>query len=93
MKSEVYSWRLSPGLKADLERAARARKVRLSAVLDMAVRDWLAKNAQDIAGDEEQQRLHALAERYFGVIRGKDPRRSERVSELIRKSLRRKYGR
>ena len=93
MKSEVYSWRLSPGLKADLERAARARKMRLSVVLDMAVRDWLAKNAQDIADDEEQQRLHALAERYFGVIRGKDPRRSERVSELIRKSLRRKYGR
>jgi hypothetical protein len=93
MKTEVYSWRLSPGLKSDLERAARARKVRISTLLDQAVREWLANNAQEIAGDEEQQRLHAIAEKYVGVFAGKNPRRSEMVTELVRKRLARKYGR
>ncbi len=93
MKTEVYSWRLSAGLKSDLERAARSRKVRVSAVLDMAVREWLAKNAVDIADDEEQKRLHAAAEPFIGRITGNRPRRSEMVRELVRKSLARKYGR
>lgn len=92
MKSEVYSWRLSAGLKADLERAARARKMRLSAVLDMAVRDWLAKNAQDIADDEEQKRLHAAVERCIGAFASGNPRGSEMVRETVRKRLARKYG-
>jgi len=89
MKTEVYSWRLSRGLKSDLERAARARKVRVSALLDMAVRDWLAK----IAGDEEQKRLHAAVEPLIGSIAGGNPRRSEMVREIVRKRLARKYGR
>jgi hypothetical protein len=93
MKTEVYSWRLSAGLKSDLERAARSRKVRVSAVLDMAVREWLAKNAVDIADDEEQKRLHAAAEPFIGCITGKHPRRSEMVREHVRKRLARKYGR
>lgn len=93
MKTDVYSWRISPGLKADLSRAARARKLSVSAVLDMLVRKWLAENALEVADDEEQKRLHSEAERHFGVIKGKDPRRSERVSELMGKSLRRRYGR
>jgi hypothetical protein len=93
MKTEVYSWRVSPGLKSELSRVARARKIRVSSVLDMLVRKWLAENAQDINDDDEQRRLHAVAERYFGVIKGKDPRRSERVKELVGRSLRAKYGR
>jgi len=93
MKTEVYSWRLPPGLKADLERVARVRKIRISTVLDMAVREWLAKNAREFAGDEEQKRLHAAAERCIGVIAGKNPRRAETAAATIRKSLRRQYGR
>ncbi|MGA2300523.1 MAG: hypothetical protein ABSG77_07505 [Candidatus Acidiferrum sp.] len=93
MKTEVYSWRLPPSLKADLERVARVRKIRVSAVLDIAVREWLAKNAQEIAGDEEQKRLHAAAEKCIGVIAGKNPRRAETAAATIRKSLRRQYGR
>jgi hypothetical protein len=34
MKTDVYSWRLSRGLKSDIERAARLKKMRVSAVLD-----------------------------------------------------------
>ena len=93
MKSEVYSWRLAPSVKADLERIARVRKIRVSAVLDMAVREWLTKNVQEIASDEEQKRLHAAVERCVGVIAGKNPRRAETATATIRKSLRRQYGR
>jgi hypothetical protein len=93
MKTAVYSWRLSRGLKSDLERAARLKKMRLSALLDSAVRDWLAKNAKDIAGDEEQKRLHAAIEPFIGAIRGSNPRRAENASKLIKQSLHRRYAR
>ncbi|MGB7849025.1 MAG: hypothetical protein WBL63_25655 [Candidatus Acidiferrum sp.] len=93
MKTEVYSWRLTRGLKSDLERAARARKVRVSALLDMAVREWLAKNASDVADDEEQKRLHAAVAPYLGSIRGHNPRRAETASRTVREILRRHYGR
>jgi hypothetical protein len=93
MKSEVYSWRISSGLKQDLERAARRRKVSVSAVLDAAVREWLEKNALDIADDDEQRQLHIAAEACLGVLKGRNPRRAENTASLIRKSLRRRYGR
>lgn len=93
MKTEVYSWRLTRGRKANLERVARRRRLKIAHVLDMAVDEWLARHATDIADDEEQKRLHALAQRYIGVIKGNDPRRSANVSKLMRQSLRRKYAR
>jgi hypothetical protein len=93
MKKDVYSWRLSRGLKSDIERAARLKKMRVSAVLDSAARDWLEKNAKDVAGDEEQQRLHAAAAPFIGSIRGTNPRRAEAANALIKKSLRRRYAR
>lgn len=93
MKTHVYSWRLSGELKSGLEREARLRKVPVSAVLDMAVREWLKKSALEVSGDEEQRRLHAEAEKYIGVLKGLDRDRSETVRETIRKKLRRRYGR
>lgn len=93
MKTEVYSWRLSSELKSDLERVARSRKVRVSTVLDTAVREWLAKNAVDIASDEEQKRLHAVASRYFGAFASGNANRSEQVRETVGKRLGAKYGR
>lgn len=93
MKTEVYSWRLSSGLKVELERAARVRKMRMPAVLEAAAREWLARNTQDIADDEEQRRLHEAAAKCFGTIRGDDPYRSENVGKLMRGSLHRKNGR
>jgi hypothetical protein len=93
MKSEVYSWRLSPELKADLERAARKRKIRVSDVLDLAAREWLAKNARDLADDEEQKRLHALVKRYIGVVATGNPQRAATAAATMRKNLRRQYGR
>jgi hypothetical protein len=93
MKTEVYSWRLTPSRKANLERIARRRKLKIAHVLDMAVDEWLAKHATDVAGDEEQKRLHDLAQKYIGVIKGNDPTKSANVTKLVRQNLRRKYAR
>jgi hypothetical protein len=93
MRTEVYSWRLSAELKSDLERAASERKLSVSAVLDIAVRDWLKKSATDTAGDEEQRRLHAAAEACVGILAGRNPRRSETAREAIQSKLRKRYGR
>jgi len=93
MKSQVYSWRISSALKMDLERVARHRRVPVSELVDTAVREWLEKNTVDIADDEEQKKLHAAAEACLGVLKGRDPHRAENAAELIRKSLRRRYGR
>ena len=61
MDTEVYSWRVSRELKSDLERQARIRKTSLSAVLNLAARDWLKQSAMTIGEDEEQRRLHSSA--------------------------------
>jgi hypothetical protein len=44
-----------------LERAARQRKVRIAALIDRAIEDWLNKNEN--SDNEGQQRLHAVPER------------------------------
>lgn len=87
MKTEVYSWRLSEELKSDLEREARLRKLPLASVLDLAVRDWLKKSGDAIAGDDAQRQLHAAAADCLGVLAGGDPRRSEAVRDTVRKRL------
>jgi hypothetical protein len=76
MRTEVYSWRLSGELKSDLEREARARKVPVSSILDIAVRDWLKKSNGDATDDELQRKLHSAAAKSLGVLAGQDPRRS-----------------
>jgi len=93
VKTEIYSWRLTRDLRTRIERAARDRKVEVAQVLDMAVLDWLATNERKITGNEEQKRLHAVAERLIGVVRGKDRNRSVSVSKQMRESLGRQYGR
>lgn len=93
MKTEVYSWRLSGDVKLDLEREARIRKVPVSSILDLAVRDWLKKNDGDAGGEEAQRRLHAAASRYLGVLAGGNPRRAETARAAIRKRLERRYAR
>jgi hypothetical protein len=87
MKTEVYSWRLSRELKSVLEREARVRKLPVSSVLDLAVRDWLKKSRADVAGDEAQRELHAAAENCLGTIASGNSRRAETVRKMIRGRL------
>jgi hypothetical protein len=93
MKTEVYSWRVSPELKSGLEREARRRKISLSAALDLAAEEWL-KSQQASENDEERQRqIQEAASACFGVLDSGDAHRSENVRQIVRDRLRRKYGR
>jgi hypothetical protein len=88
MKTEVYSWRVSTDLKTGLEREARRRKLSLSALLDLAARDWLNKGGAEIAGDDQQLQLQKAAAKCFGAFDGGDPRRSENARQVLRQRLR-----
>lgn len=90
MKTEVYTWRLSAEVKADLEREARVRKMPVSSVLEVAVRDLLKKRSADVTEEEAQRRLHAAAVPCLGVLAGGNPRRAEQAGKAIRERLRRR---
>ncbi len=89
----MYSWRLSTDLKSDLERQARLRKTSLSAVLELAARDWLKKSSDSTEGDEEQRRLHEAAANCLGAFDGRNSRRAENARQAIRARLRKRHGR
>ena len=93
MGSEVYSWRVSTELKSDLEREAALRKTSVSAVLTLAVREWLKKSAMSVEEDAQQQALHEAASKCLGAIAGRDPRRAENASRIVRERLRRRHAR
>jgi hypothetical protein len=93
MKTEVYSWRVSPDLKTGLEREARRRKTSIGAVLDLAARDWLSRSGADAGSDTEQRRLHEAASRCIGTIASSNAHRSENAREAVRQRLRQRHGR
>ena len=93
MKTEVYSWRVSPDIKTGLEREARRRKISLSAALDLAAREWLLKTSMANEDDEGQDRLKKAASRWFGALASGGAQRSEKVSQTVRQRLRRGNGR
>jgi hypothetical protein len=92
MKTEVYSWRVSPDIKTGLEREARRRKISLSAALDLAAREWLLKTSIANEDDEGQYRLKRAASRWLGALASGDAQRSEKVSQTVRQRLRRGNG-
>jgi putative NIF3 family GTP cyclohydrolase 1 type 2 len=53
-KSEVYSWRITPALKAQLETVARKEKTTLAALLERIASDWLRERVS--ADDEVEQK-------------------------------------
>jgi hypothetical protein len=88
-KSEVYSWRVSPALKAGLEEAARQRGASVAQLLDEIVEDHLTRRQGGLRSDEEEQRqLHERAGRFAGSIAGKAPGRSTKARLLVRARLR-----
>jgi hypothetical protein len=93
MKSEVYSWRVSTGLKTDLEREARRRKVSLSTVLDLAAREWLDKGGAETDGEEQQLRLKKAASKCLGILASDNAHRSENARQDVRERLRRRHDR
>jgi len=93
MKTEVYSWRVSPDIKTGLEREARRRKISVSAALDLAAREWLQRTSLANEDDEGQYRLKKAASRWLGTLASGDAQRSEKVSQTVRQRLRRSYDR
>ena len=86
LKTEVYSWRVSPEMKSALEEAARQDHQKLSTLLERIVKDWLKEYRAGRGDDdrEEQKLLHKGAARALGKIRGGDPHRSERARHALR---------
>lgn len=93
MKTEVYSWRLSPELKAKLEEAARDEGTSLAQLLEKIARKWLRGARREGDDGEEQRRLHEEAARFIGKMRGRDPRRAQEASQRIREKLTKEHGR
>ncbi|MFZ0958932.1 MAG: hypothetical protein WAN60_21515 [Candidatus Sulfotelmatobacter sp.] len=92
MKTEVYSWRLSADRKAELEEQARREGTSLSALLDRVTAEWLAERRNGHSNDEaEQAALRKRVMATVGTIRGTDPTRSERTSELVREIIYKKH--
>jgi hypothetical protein len=90
MKTDVYTWRLSRELKADLEREAQLRNKPVSSLLDLAVREWFERRSQEPLDDEVQAKLHAAAQASLGVLSSGSPDGSENVRKDVRKRLRRR---
>ena len=87
-KSEVYSWRLAPDLKAQLEQRAREEGIGLAALLERISREWLrAKAAAGSADEREQARIKAAAMRAIGSLRSGDPELAERARERLQDRL------
>lgn len=94
MKSEIYTWRVSPDVKSALETEARRKKVTLAALLDQLARQWLQDRRAQLAGEAAgQSRLHVQAQKSIGKIAGKNPSRAGSVRVLVRERLARKHDR
>ncbi|HXF13402.1 MAG TPA: hypothetical protein VN517_09625 [Terriglobales bacterium] len=90
MKSEVYSWRLTPEMKTRLESEARRSGKSLAEVLEEISANWLDERAGTYA-DENDLRTRKRIMETVGTIRGGDPHRASRSKELVREIIRRKY--
>ena len=93
MKTEVYSWRVSPTRKADLESEARREGTSVAELLEKITSDWLEQRRTSRNGEEAEQA--ALRQRVLatvGTIRGGDPTLASRAREVVRERIVRKYA-
>jgi hypothetical protein len=94
MKTEVYSWRVSAARKADLESEARREGTSVAELLEKITSAWLQERRHSRNGEEaEQAAIRRRAAAAIGSIRGGDPTRSSRASQLVKEILRKRYGR
>ena len=92
MKTEVYSWRLSAEKKAELEGEARRERLSVAGLLDKITSAWIKERRSGRNGDEkEQEAIRRRVMKTVGSIRGGDPSRSQRASELVREIILKKH--
>jgi hypothetical protein len=93
-KTEVYSWRLTPRLKGELEEAARVEQKSMAELLEEIAREWLERFKDSNGDDTERQRiLHEAVMKCAGTIHGNDPNRAENARALVRAQIARRHGR
>lgn len=91
-KTEVYTWRVSAAMKADLEEAARNTNRSVAQLLDEIVAEHLGAAGRAGGSEiEHQRRLHARTAPFLGSLSGGSERRSERARQLVRARLERRY--
>jgi hypothetical protein len=94
MKSEVYSWRVSPEKKIALESEAIREGKSVAQVLDEISSEWLAEKRRTFAEDEaEQAMLRARVLNLAGSLSGGDPARAANASQRVKESLAKRYAR
>ena len=94
MKSEVYSWRVSPEKKVALESEAIREGKSVAQVLDEISSGWLEVKRRSFAEDEEEQAmLRARVLTLAGSLSGGDPGRAADASRRVKESLAKRYAR
>jgi hypothetical protein len=84
MKSDVYSWRIDPEKKADLEAELRRAGITLAKLLDDFTTAWLKTQRDGSSAENAAQAL--LRKRVMatvGTIRSEDPRLASKVNETV----------
>lgn len=88
-KASVYSWRITPTLKARLHEAARLSGRSVAQLLDDIVAERLeADDRAAVAEVERQRTLHLRASRWAGRLSGADPDRSAKARVIVQARLR-----
>jgi hypothetical protein len=92
MKTEIYSWRLSPHLKSELQEAARAERKSVADLLEEIVKSWL-RNTRGGTGTEEerQQRMREAVLKCAGTIEG-SPDLAENARSAVRARIAKRHG-
>ncbi len=92
-KTEVYSWRMSPRLKSELEEAAQAERKSMAVLLEEIAEDWLERSKEPGQEDEEQERMRATAMKFVGVIESGQSLRAENARSEVRARIARRHER
>lgn len=87
MKTEVYSWRVSPQRKAELEGEARREGTSLAKLLDEITANWLEEQRNSRQGDQaEQAAIRKRVMATVGTIRSGESL-STRAREIVRERI------
>jgi len=88
MKTEVYSWRVSPQRKAELEGEARREGTSLAKLLDDITANWLEEQRNSRQGDQaEQAAIRKRVMATVGTIRSGERTLSTRAREIVRERI------
>lgn len=91
MKTEVYSWRLSPELKAEIEDQARSESKSMSALLEELASDGLRARRRGRSSEAAARAaLLKLVLPTLGTIRSGDPNLGSKVGQTVRARIARK---